>query len=405
MGDVSDWLKNQNLMTGTANDVAADVEGVINTFSTAGTAVEAGSLVLQALGVLGSDDSKKKIDSLLTLFGELFAVLQANFDVWRMDRVGTEYENVVTTEEHLIEHQGDLNFLKDNKFDLDQNSLDPVNQLADDKSWRRPLYPQAVYSDVFSGSLPPPGSSGAGSIVFDYRLTLSAFLYAVAVRLTVLWALGEVDAHYRDIARSEASAYAKILLDRYKQMWAGIASIRALTLQELREPPIPSSAVWSWQLANRPYGAVDTYSTVKQIDEFPADHIPDLHGNVFPDVLQEMYEEFLFRHSIGTSARWKRVYGLMGLPHVKAIINHLKDIAGEPLEQSTLPDTADWSLLEAERSTPELIYPRHGALSVVLHVSDWVKTSFRSAVWPGAAILGQPSVSVRRTLENFAGLT
>jgi hypothetical protein len=412
MGDVSDWLKNQNLMTGTANDIAADVEGVINSFSTVGAAIEAGTLVLQALGVLGSDDTKKKIDTLVTLFGYLFEVLQGDFNVWRMDQVGTQYDHVLTQLQHLDEHKGDLNYLKANSFDLDNNSLDPLNQLADDKSWVRPLFPQGVYNDVFSGNLEPPGSHGPGSIVFDYRLTLSAFLYAIAGRITILWALAQVDPHYQDIAKTEASRYASILLGRYAQMWAGIVSIRAVTFQELQQciaaatPPIPAigSAVSFWYLANRPYGDVDTYSTVAVISQFPTDQIPFLNQNAFPEVLQAMYNKFFFRYWMGTLARWKRVYGLMGLSNLKAIINHLKAIAGEPPVQPTLPDTCDWSLLEAEHATPESIYPRHGQLSVVLHVGDWVKKSFGNSVWPGAPILGQPSVSVRRTFENFADL-
>ena len=412
MGDVSDWLKNQNLMTGTANDVAADVEGVINTYSTIGDAVEAGKLVLQALGVLGSDDTTKKIDTLITLFGELFAVLQANFDVWRMDQVGTQYDHVITQLQHLGEHSGDLNYLKANSFDLDNNSLDALNQLADYKSWVRPIYPQAVYNDVFSGKLEPPGSHGPGSIVLDYRLTLPAFLYAIAARMTILWALTQVDPHYQDIAKTEASGYASTLLDRYQQMWAGIASIRAVTFQELQQcigaatPPAPApfSAVAFWYLANRPYGAVDTYSTVAVIGQFPPDQIPYLNTNAFPDVLQEMYNKFWFRQWMGTLERWKRVYQLMGLAHVKNIINDLKAIAGESPIPPTRPDTGDWSLLEAEQATPDSIYPRHGALSMVLHVRDWVIKSFDGSVLTGAPILGKTSISVRRTLENFAGL-
>src|SRR5260370_14793794 len=168
MGDISDWLKNQHHMTETASNVAADVEGVVNIMSAAGTGVGAATVVLQAIGVLGSDNTAKKIDELITDFGYLFAVLEANSNVWRMDQIGTQYDHALTQLQHLDEHKGDLNYLKANTFDLDNNSLDALNQLAARKSWVRPLYPQAVYSDLFSGTLGPPGSHGPGSIVFDY---------------------------------------------------------------------------------------------------------------------------------------------------------------------------------------------------------------------------------------------
>jgi hypothetical protein len=415
VGDVSDWAKNQGLLTDTADDVAADIEGVLNTYQTAGPvglAALAAAVILQGLGVLGSDDIKKKNDVLVTLFGYLFEVLEGDFNVWRMDQVGTEYDHLLTQLQHLDEHFGDLNYLKANSFDLDNNSLDPLNQLADYKSWVRPLYPQAVYNDVFSGKLEPPGSHGPGSIVFDYRLTLSAFLYALAARMTILWALAQVDPRYQDVAKTEASGYASTLLDRYAQMWAGIAIIRAVTLQELQQCiaaatpaiPAPFSAVSFWYLADRPYGAVDTYSTVAVIGQFPPDQIPYLNTNDSPDVLQETYNKFWFRQWIGTLARWKRVYRLMGLPNVKAIINHLKAIAGESPVPPTRPDIGDWSVLETEQATPESIYPRHGALVLQLSVRDWLIKSFDGSVLTGAPILGKTSISVRRTLENFAGL-
>src|SRR5260370_5386288 len=142
--------------------------------------------------------------------------------------------------------------------------------------------------------------------------------------MTILWALAQIDPHYQDIAKTEASGYANTLLGRYAQMWAGIASIRAVTFQELQQciaaatPPIPApfSPVAFWYLANRPYGAVDTYSTVAVIGQFPPDQIPYLNTNAFPDVLQEMYNKFWFRQRVGTLARWKRVYRLMVLPNV-----------------------------------------------------------------------------------------
>lgn len=128
--------------------------------------------------------------------------------------------------------------------------------------------------------------------MFEYRLTLPAYLEAIAIRLIVLLALeGEI----KVTRRSEIASIATQLEEYYNKIRAGIVTIRPPRYLEFTSGPITVSA-WDrgealdpppllggdLHTVSRPYGAVERYSMFAAVDSWPRDFVPQ-PGTILPD--------------------------------------------------------------------------------------------------------------------------
>jgi hypothetical protein len=167
------------------------------------------------------------------------------------------------------------------------NSSLEVETLGDISFYLRPFFPAAAYSDPWSGRIDPPAfpHSTGSSIVFDYRLTLPAYLEAIAIRITILTVLVP---NFRESDRAELrDNMANRLEDLYERIRDGIVPLRKPTVQEIistrvfdandamlrRIEPSP------WDKVERLYGAVERYSAVSVVDQYHSDRfIPNSRG-------------------------------------------------------------------------------------------------------------------------------
>jgi hypothetical protein len=172
----------------------------------------------------------------------------------------------------------------------------------------------------------------------------------------------------------------------YAMIRDGIVAIRKPTVQEILSSKVfnandgtliriePSA----WDKAGRLYGAVERYSAVSVTDHYKSDRgLPDPNDaflvsseipfgerdNPNPPPLpkpqfpsHEALAPFLVEYAIGTLARSKAVYNVIGLRKLKDVINLLKDLAGEPRLQPK-PD-GDWSVREIDSTLATILFNR-----------------------------------------------
>jgi hypothetical protein len=222
---------------------------------------------------------------------------------------------------------------------MDSKTDEVVRTLGDLSYWKRPFFSEVVYFDTWSGSLPPDPSLGPGSLVFEYRLTLSAYLEAIAIRLIVLLAL---EGGIKATRQGEIAQIANQLEDKYKTIVAGIVTIRPPNLSDLQTGIEDSN----WHLgrvahgspaseaASNIYGAVERYSTLAAVAHWT--------GPLSTD-----FQQFSARLALGSLARWKKVYSAVGLAAIWRILIHLKALAGQPVPPSVDSGSA-WSLREVD---------------------------------------------------------
>jgi hypothetical protein len=263
------------------------------------------------------------------------------------------------------------------------NSLQAVNTLGGAAYWQRIFDAALVYNGP--GSIPPLGTSPYGSevwttnggvqiftsapavdngLVFDYRLTLPAYLEAISIRLTILVA---VVADYLDTAQDELQKMSATLESYYLLIRDGSFQ----TITPLREaygynPTVSSPSVnfyYTWRgggfttlgppNANWDngfptelyYGTVDPFSAYNSVRSWPADEFPLMGSSIgapssyqgevasvgYPLASQQKEAQllaFLVRYTVRSWVSWKEVYNGIGLGPVKAIIIHLKQLAG-----------------------------------------------------------------------------
>jgi hypothetical protein len=368
-------------------EIAAGVVLIITTAIT-GVGVLVGVGVI-AVGLLGlfekTSDLESNVKKLVADFNIFFAELQAEADIELMRSVGDKIANARTALLTLRTSPDNPNLKDPNGAVLFTSALE-VEALGDISFYLRPFFPAAAYSDPWSGPIPPPAfpHSTSSSIVFEYRLTLPAFLEAIAIRLTILTALIP---NFRLSQQAELrDNMANPLESLYVRIRDGIVPLRNPTVQEILSTKVfdvndgrvlriePSA----WDKTGRPYGAVERYSAVSVVDNYRADRFlpnpqnaflvssetlfgerdnpnpPPLPGPQFPS--QEALAPFLLEYAIGILARSKAVYNVVGLPKLKAAVNLLKDLAGEP-RLETRPD-GGWSIREIDNTVATILFNR-----------------------------------------------
>jgi hypothetical protein len=171
----------------------------------------------------------------------------------------------------------------------------------------------------------------------------------------------------------------------------------------------------AWENTGRLYGAVETYSAVAVVDHYRADRFlpdpqdaflvrgetpfgvrenpnpPPLPDPQFPS--QEALGPFVLLHAIGTLARSKAVYKVVGLQKLKATVDFLKDLAGEP-RLGTDPED-NWSLREIHdllghigedpTESQQLVHARaRDTITRLARVGDLVFAKGKPLSWRGA---------------------
>jgi len=220
--------------------------------------------------------------------------------------------------------------------EIDQNiskSSDAISDLMQPDYWRRTFDENAVCQLKWGQTKYRPPAEDSGGFVWDYRLTLSALLYAISARLLILETLEQ---DYRTINRDEINSYADYLLGVYKKIRDGI--IRTPAPQER----IPESGVGNtlaqisnpisvWKFSNNPCGAVEIYSGLGFVEILPFAEPTDRknYGSLEEKI---RYAKWFYQvFTIRAERAWQALYKSVGLPDLWSTIVHLKQIVGEYL--------------------------------------------------------------------------
>jgi hypothetical protein len=173
----------------------------------------------------------------------------------------------------------------------------------------------------------------ASGLVFDYRLTMPAYLEAIAIRLTIL--VSSVK-NYRQVARAELvnmaatlEGYVRRIRDRISLV-LGVPSYIWDT-DELNDVGGFMSAPM-WMRLGAAVGAVEIYSAFDRAEpwaahEFPRANRPKTGDEDRPE-FHVLWRQFLVRWSIRSWVRWKEVYHAVGLAAAEAAIVKIKQMAG-----------------------------------------------------------------------------
>jgi hypothetical protein len=254
---------------------------------------------------------------------------------------------------------------------MDSKTDEVVRTLGDLAFWKRPFFSEVVYSDNWSGSLPPDPSLGPGSLVFEYRLTLPAYLESIAIRLIVLLAL---EGGIKATRQGEIAQIANQLEEKYNTIVAGIVTIRPPGFLDVELPNTWMRGTPNSDLPGSPsaidiYGAVERYSTFATVDHWDMRQLP-LPGPGF----DTGFLEFSAKHALGSLARWKKVYVAVGLADVWRILVHLKALAGRPVPPSVDLRSA-WSLREVDHvlATQILNRPSTGSPNVPISARNLMR--------------------------------
>jgi hypothetical protein len=349
MSDVTDFESASNQILAELADALGAADAVVSVISNYGTVVVAITALVLILAKTDEIDNAVK-----QLEAHFDAVLSAEDRVLQMRDVAKQL-NPARAQLDPIRQLSPGQSLTDAQRAIMDSTTDQVARtLGDISFWQRPFFPELVYNydyhDHWSGYLSPDPSLRPGSLVFDYRLTLPAYMEAIVIRLIVMLAL---EGKFTPAHRSETAEIAGRLEGYYNTIRAAIVKIRqpALTDIEYRALPPASLDSSNWDVdgdvvnhqIGRRYGAVEKYSAYNSIDHWSAQSFPTSQGP-WTDAMVRL---FYARLGLGALARWKKVYAAIGLPAVRSSLVKLKALAGEPSPVRSDPSSG-WSLREVD---------------------------------------------------------
>jgi len=221
---------------------------------------------------------------------------------------------------------------------IDMNTSTAANELAQqDMYWLRPFYDGLTIVDsaglsFFQGPTPPLDQSLGPGLpqVFDYRLTLPAFLYAVQIRCGFVFALNkarpesETDAIVARIRQAEVTAMESRLENVYATMVAGVVAV-----------PVPQNdaELQAWDLNGRRMGVVDIYARLGNVEQFFD------QGFILSDLARAVFRARLGLHNM---QHWKNWYAHAGFGDVWDSLQAVRAILGSTTE--LFDKNAAWSL-------------------------------------------------------------
>jgi hypothetical protein len=394
---IGDFAKNTLGLSDADLKALQDVAAIIGTVSGFIGYVLALKGILTAVGLFQQTD---EVQQLVTqLWRNFQVVLEGLNESQTMRDVANQIETARSELENYLEFAPDdpaasgidANWDKLSPFVLD-NTLRAVNTLGDPAYWQRPFFTDLVYFSEWTNSLTPPLE---GNLVFDYRLTLPAYLEAIAIRIIILAALVK---DYRTKNSVEIYQYITTLEGYFKTIRDGIVELRPPQPIELTESPLamslqgPANCLWTtfgtWPPGQGDlFGAVERYSTFQLVDSWPAEEYPLAFLNtLMTSTDPNAYSKFLVRHVVRTMSRWKQIYNKIGLGVLAATLVQLRALVGiSPVALE--PPTGDWSVRElAQRvsATPAIVPYLPIRLSAVLQTLQTFNptpyTSLRAAV-------------------------
>lgn len=268
-------------IVGDVAEVAGKVAGVY----------EGGKKALEILGVIEQNDPLKDLvtaidqklhQMLKTIQADIYASWASNRKV-QMDMLKGQAGSALRSVRDIILYQRDLNQpLNANRLALaDQASSTCMETLTASGPgggfWMRPYYGNAIRLDEWKDKFDDRASVTEDGLVWDYRLGLPIFCYALAVRILVLRVLHPETRDYC----AELTEHADFLQDVQDWMAGGIRRKQTLSQGEKKFARYPFS------LIHFTAGAVDVHTGLRHeinVDEraqnlaialgFPADYGP-----------------------------------------------------------------------------------------------------------------------------------
>jgi hypothetical protein len=277
----------------------------------------------------------------------------------------------------LFEIQFDFNNPLVRIDDLEKNTSIAANELAQqDHYWLRPFYDGLLITDALGatfiqGPTPPLDLTLGPGLpqVFDYRLTLPAFLYAIQIRCGFILALHQarpaietariVDA----FKQTEVQPMLSRLESVYGTMVAGVVSV-----------PVPknSEELTAWNKNGSRVGVVDIYARLGNIEQFFD------QGFIKSELA---FAVFQARLGLNNVQHWKNWYAHAGFGATWSSIQNVRALLGEA------PDSFDknalWSVKDVAAALGATFVKIIPGISLPL-----------SAVIEGLVLVGRPGVSI-----------
>jgi hypothetical protein len=219
-------------------------------------------------------------------------------------------------------------------------SLQAVVTLGDPAYWQRVFIPELTYQKWGPNQLYvlPEVSGAAGlpsGLVYDYRLTMPAYLEAIAIRLTIVVATVK---NYHTAMAPELNLMITTLERNFEKIRGAIWNVMFAPNLISDSLENPFNGVGSWTEAGARVGAVEIYSALDVAFPWPMNTFPlvdiQYDGNA---ETQSKWSKFLVQYAVRNWVRWKLVYDLVGLNAVAHTITTLKQMAGRP-GPADLPD-------------------------------------------------------------------
>jgi hypothetical protein len=302
------------------------------------------SFLADVLGVLGLggvaqlvNKFQGKIDPVEAALADLRAKMDAAL---HFEAAHDEDEHMFHVNDVIKEAATNWRTLNEVAFDLgsglvdiplfEQNTSTAANELAlKDIYWVRPFYDGLVYRDGWVTGVDPPidhiGNQLIPSLgpalpqVFDYRLTIPTFLYAIQIRIGFVATLR--------LARPNIETdevYQRFLSTEVKPITNRLSSTYDVIVQGLVMPPVPDKnhdAFLHWGRAASPGGAVDTYAGFGLINQI---------GTRFIDLGSDLdYQVFRIGFQVNNLLQKKRYYSDAGLGGIWQAIQGLRPLLGQ----------------------------------------------------------------------------
>jgi hypothetical protein len=351
-GDVNGVKDNATQIQTAAHDAASAIGDALGILSNISGVIGGPGAVLGLLQLL-----VPKTDPVIAKLKELQALMDA----------ALHFEVVNDAEEHQF-HIKDVmrptedswGTLKEVNFDthnplitvdtLQHDTFDSMNALRDPIYWHRPYYDQLDYNDGggwFHHVIPPDIVSRLGpsfTEVFDYRLVLPSFLFAIQIRSAAITTLHQLrpeimtDEIFRRVQQEELQPTVTTLSANYEQIVAGFVASRMPDANSRLD-------LNAWDHAGHVIGVVDSYVGTGLIDGGMFANFSD-DDSGFP-VWNDDFDKTVFpvRYQLGVLARWKTLYLTSGLHGTWASLQAFRKLAGQN-DAEPFDTRASWSLKE-----------------------------------------------------------
>lgn len=332
MANLGDLFKDLGAKDGGAVQKTADGIGAsLGIVADASGAVGGGVALLQAFGVLSSDDDEIKdmlnqiqqqLNQIQTELQQLKAQATASDKLQRMRDVDNGINPAVGVFEQLPAILSSTPLpTTDFKLTQIQTCVDAVLFFSDfDEKWQVVQSDMPYYSDSWNGTLAP--SQTSDNLVFNYTYTLPQFMRAIYILITTIAALEP----------KSMSSYNDVFNKCINRLQTVLQTVETSGIVASRLPPTQE---WTgWRIYNDdgsmlmyPYGAVEIYSGASlmrsyQNDFFDFENV-DLAGfgpsmNNFMELLQ-----------LRITKEKKALFSQLSFPAVEQAITQLQQLAGQ----------------------------------------------------------------------------